>query len=149
LEKDRWLFWPDDPNDNYRLWFLRPPFGTQHHLQIIQHDEPNLRALIAFRDDGALVLPDVSVGMIEASATRRPAMPRTRSWASTTAIGSDPILQVPTGWHVVSAAFFTQSRISSSVVRSAPGATSLTLKGGHRRSRHDRAGDADRARRQL
>ena len=38
--------------------------------------------------DGALVLPDVSVGMIEASATRRPAMPWTRSWASTTAIGS-------------------------------------------------------------
>jgi hypothetical protein len=48
--------------------------------------------------DGALVLPDVSVGMIEASAIRRPAMPWTRSWASTTAIGSDPILQVPTGW---------------------------------------------------
>jgi len=48
--------------------------------------------------DGALVLPDVSVGMIEASATRRPAMPWTRSWASTTAIGSDPILHVPTGW---------------------------------------------------
>jgi hypothetical protein len=47
--------------------------------------------------DGALVLPDVSVGMIEASATRRPAMPWTRSCASTTAIGSDPILQVPTG----------------------------------------------------
>src|SRR3954449_4756077 len=42
--------------------------------------------------DGALVLPDVSVGMIEASATRRPAMPWTRSWASTTAIGSDPHL---------------------------------------------------------
>src|SRR5947207_4606557 len=48
--------------------------------------------------DGALVLPDVSVGMIEASAIRRPTMPWTRSWASTTAIGSDPILQVPTGW---------------------------------------------------
>src|SRR5207344_3454204 len=48
--------------------------------------------------DGALVLPDVSVGMIEASATLRPAMPWTRSWASTTASGSDPILQVPTGW---------------------------------------------------
>src|ERR1700730_6649065 len=48
--------------------------------------------------DGALVLPDVSVGMIEASATRSPAMPWTRSWASTTALGSDPILQVPTGW---------------------------------------------------
>jgi len=39
--------------------------------------------------DGELVLPDVNVGMIEASATRRPAMPWTRSWASTTAIGSD------------------------------------------------------------
>jgi hypothetical protein len=38
--------------------------------------------------DGALVLPEVSVGMIEASATRSPAMPCTRSWSSTTAIGS-------------------------------------------------------------
>ena len=47
--------------------------------------------------DGALVLPDVSVGMIEASAIRSPGMPWTRSWESTTAIGSDPILQVPIG----------------------------------------------------
>jgi hypothetical protein len=31
------------------------------------------------RYDGALILPDVSVGMIEASATRRPTMPWTRS----------------------------------------------------------------------
>src|SRR5271156_1062223 len=38
--------------------------------------------------DGALVLLDVSVGMIDASATRRLAIPWTRSWASTTAIGS-------------------------------------------------------------
>jgi GrpB-like predicted nucleotidyltransferase (UPF0157 family) len=51
LEKDGWLFWPDDPNRNYRLWFLRPsPEARTHHLQIIQHDHPNLRALIAFRD---------------------------------------------------------------------------------------------------
>ena len=51
LEKDGWLFWPDDPNQNYRLWFLRPsPEARTHHLQIIQHDHPNLRALIAFRD---------------------------------------------------------------------------------------------------
>jgi GrpB-like predicted nucleotidyltransferase (UPF0157 family) len=51
LEKDGWLFWPDDPNQNYRLWFLRPrPETRTHHLQIIRHDHPNLRALIAFRD---------------------------------------------------------------------------------------------------
>src|SRR5437867_12651636 len=47
---------------------------------------------------GALVLPLVSVGMIEASATRRPPMPCTLSSGSTTAIGSLPILHVPTGW---------------------------------------------------
>ena len=47
--------------------------------------------------EGALVLPEVSVGMIEASATRSPEMPITRSFSSTTACGSEPILQVPTG----------------------------------------------------
>jgi len=46
---------------------------------------------------GALVLPEISVGMIEASAMRRPSIPCTRSLSSTTAILSDPILQVPTG----------------------------------------------------
>ena len=46
---------------------------------------------------GAFVFPDVRVGMIDASATRSPWIPRTRNPASTTAIGSDPILHVPTG----------------------------------------------------
>lgn len=46
---------------------------------------------------GALVLPPISVGMIEASTTRRPARPCTRKAGSTTAIASIPILQVPTG----------------------------------------------------
>lgn len=51
LHKDGWLFWPDDPNQDYRLWFLRPnPTARTHHLQVIQHDHPSLRALIAFRD---------------------------------------------------------------------------------------------------
>ena len=43
----------------------------------------------------ALVLPDTSVGMIDASITRSPAIPCTRNSSSTTAIGSWPILHVP------------------------------------------------------
>jgi GrpB-like predicted nucleotidyltransferase (UPF0157 family) len=51
LGEDGWLFWPDDPNQDYRLWFLRPnPTARTHHLQIIQHDHPSFRALIVFRD---------------------------------------------------------------------------------------------------
>jgi GrpB-like predicted nucleotidyltransferase (UPF0157 family) len=51
LKKDGWLFWPDDPNQDFRLWFLRPnPATRTHHLQIIQHDHSSLRALIVFRD---------------------------------------------------------------------------------------------------
>ena len=51
LEEDGWLYWPDDPNQDYRLWFLRPnPTARTHHLQIIQHDHPGFRALIVFRD---------------------------------------------------------------------------------------------------
>jgi GrpB-like predicted nucleotidyltransferase (UPF0157 family) len=51
LTEDGWLFWPDDPCRSYRMWFLRPrPEARTHHLQLIQHDEPHARALIAFRD---------------------------------------------------------------------------------------------------
>ena len=39
---------------------------------------------------GAFVLPETSVGMIDASTTRRPSMPRTRRRASTTASGVAP-----------------------------------------------------------
>ncbi len=47
---------------------------------------------------GALVLPPVTDGMIEASATRSPSTPRTFSSGSTTARSSTPNRQVPTGW---------------------------------------------------
>ena len=46
---------------------------------------------------GTLVLPVVSVGITEASITRSPAMPRSRSRLSTTLAGSSPMRQVPTG----------------------------------------------------
>jgi GrpB-like predicted nucleotidyltransferase (UPF0157 family) len=46
-----WLFWPEDPNRDYRLWFLRPtPQERTHHLYLIQHDHPELRRLLLFRD---------------------------------------------------------------------------------------------------
>ena len=47
---------------------------------------------------GAFVGAEGIVGMTEASATRRPRVPRTRSSASTTASRPVPIAQVPTGW---------------------------------------------------
>src|SRR5439155_23052444 len=49
----------------------------------------------------ALVFPDTTAGMIEASTTRSAPMPRTRSSGSTTAIGSLPILHVLVGWNTV------------------------------------------------
>ena len=51
LERDGWLFWPDDPNRHYRLWFLRPtPETRSHHLYIMQHGHQELRNLLLFRD---------------------------------------------------------------------------------------------------
>ena len=61
---------------------------------------------------GAFVFPPVMLGMIEASATRSPSMPRTRSAGSTTARSSVPIRQVPTAWYT-EVARFGSSRASA------------------------------------
>jgi GrpB-like predicted nucleotidyltransferase (UPF0157 family) len=51
LERDGWLFWADDPNRSYRLWFLRPtPTARTHHLYLMQHDHTELRNVLLFRD---------------------------------------------------------------------------------------------------
>lgn len=51
LNEDGWLDWPTDPNRSWRLWFLRPaPDVRTHHLYLIQHDDPHVRELRAFRD---------------------------------------------------------------------------------------------------
>ena len=47
---------------------------------------------------GALVLPPINDGITEASMTRKPSTPRTRSSGSTTLVGSLPMRQLPTGW---------------------------------------------------
>ena len=51
LEHTGWLFWPEDPNRHYRLWFLRPtPETRSHHLYIMQHGHQEPRNLLLFRD---------------------------------------------------------------------------------------------------
>jgi GrpB-like predicted nucleotidyltransferase (UPF0157 family) len=51
LERSGWCYWPSDPNGSWRLWFLRPrPETRTHHLYLIQHGDPHLRELTAFRD---------------------------------------------------------------------------------------------------
>src|SRR5690349_276168 len=51
LEGEGWLFWPDDPGRDYRLWFLRPrPEARTHHLQVLQRGDVHAVALLAFRD---------------------------------------------------------------------------------------------------
>ena len=96
---------------------------------------------------GALVLPDVIVGITEASTTRRRSSPMKRSRSSTTAIGSlaRPILAVPTGWKIVvpmSPAALTSAASSSPT--EGPGRYSTGLILGERRLRHDPARDPDR-----
>jgi GrpB-like predicted nucleotidyltransferase (UPF0157 family) len=46
-----WVFWPEDPCGHYRLWLLRPrPEARTHHLQVMEGEDPHVRAVLAFRD---------------------------------------------------------------------------------------------------
>src|SRR5258707_13395506 len=70
---------------------------------------------------GALVLARGIRGSAEASATRRPATPRTRSCGSSTLSGSVPIAAEHAGWAVVATVARTHASSSSSVFTSGPG----------------------------
>ena len=61
--------------------------------------QPRIRsaAFSPISTDGAWVCPRMMLGITDASATRRPSTPRTRSCGSTTLASSLPIRQVPTG----------------------------------------------------
>ena len=52
------------------------------------HGLDHVRGFFGDHDDRALVLPEVIVGMIDASTTRNPATPCTRNSSVTTAPGS-------------------------------------------------------------
>ena len=81
-----------------------------HHLRLVlpgcptscgfgASRQPRIRsaAFSPINIDGAWVWPRMVLGITDASATRRPSTPRTRSCGSTTLASSLPIRQVPTG----------------------------------------------------
>src|SRR5580658_155442 len=76
----------------------------------------------------ALVLPEVRLGKAEASATRSPRTPRTRRFASSTALcSSAPMAHVPLAWNTEPARARKSSSTACSDVTAAPGWRSLSV----------------------
>ena len=83
-------------------------------------------ALSAIISVEALRLAEIIRGITEASTTRRPCKPWTRSWSSTTAhlASAGPIRQVQPGWKVVVPRSVAACRNSSSLCTLGPGKSS-------------------------
>ncbi len=69
----------------------------------------------------ALVLVETTRGITEASITRRPSTPRTRSRSSTTERASPPMRQVPAGWNTVPPLARANASSAAGVATSLPG----------------------------
>ena len=76
---------------------------------------------------GAFVFPEMTRGMIEASATRGPLIPFTRNLSFKKDILSGPILQVLVGWYIEVELVRANCNSSSSVCKLTPGSSSSDI----------------------
>ena len=98
---------PAQPPVQGTLWVVGPGewagqarksrMAFPHRRQLESASLTNSAARAPIMIEGALVLPETSRGMIEASATHSPSTLRAFSLGSTTLAASPPIRQVPTG----------------------------------------------------